>query len=142
VQVFDTDGNFLRQFGGEGREPGQFRHATGISLDSQGHIYVGDYSVKRVQVFANDGSFIREWQIGHESAFPGTPEGITIDNEGRVYITDYALGKVEVYTPEGEFLGSFGGTRLQAPVDIAVHADGSVFVTDQTTSRVQIYATP
>ena len=51
VQVFDRQGEFLLDFGGEGIEDGALWLPTGICIDSEDRIYVSDSYNKRVQVF-------------------------------------------------------------------------------------------
>ncbi len=43
-------GEFLREFGGFGRGPGQFNVPDGIDEDGDGRLYVGDVRNDRVQV--------------------------------------------------------------------------------------------
>ncbi|MBK6646381.1 MAG: hypothetical protein IPG44_11665 [Anaerolineales bacterium] len=75
VQKFDIDGNFLMKFGGDGSGGGNFKHATGIAVDQQGHIFVVDYVTKYVQ-FDAVGVFITPGRWAKILASVGTPEGI------------------------------------------------------------------
>jgi tripartite motif-containing protein 71 len=58
VQAFDSDGNFLFQFGKEGSGPGEFQSPDQITTDSDGWVYVGEHWGQRVSVFDNNGNFI------------------------------------------------------------------------------------
>ena len=51
VQVFDRQGNYLFQFGSQGREPEEFWMPSGIFIDDNDIIYVSDSYNKRVQKF-------------------------------------------------------------------------------------------
>jgi DNA-binding beta-propeller fold protein YncE len=54
VQQFSAEGKFLRGFGKEGSEPGEFRTPHGLAIDSKGHLYVVDAQNQRIQKFAVD----------------------------------------------------------------------------------------
>ena len=51
VSVFSDRGELLGQWGSSGTGPGEFRQSTGIAVNDQGLVYVGDYGNGRVQVF-------------------------------------------------------------------------------------------
>src|SRR5690606_8876097 len=48
---FDKAGNYVKAWGEEGSEPGQFALPHGIAADSQDRLYVADRNNGRVQVF-------------------------------------------------------------------------------------------
>jgi outer membrane protein assembly factor BamB len=51
ILIFGADGTFLASFGPPGSGDGQFRFATGLALDGNGNIFVGDASSNRIQEF-------------------------------------------------------------------------------------------
>eukprot|EP00935_MAST-01C_sp_MAST-1C-sp1_P001288 g1288.t1 len=55
VQIFDREGNYLRQFGTYGTEDGQFACPTSLASDAHGNILVTDYLTSRLQVFNSKG---------------------------------------------------------------------------------------
>lgn len=59
VQVFDKEGNYIRQFGIGGAGDGQFNEPVGLAQDGQGNIYVADTWNKRVQVFDGNYNFVK-----------------------------------------------------------------------------------
>jgi sugar lactone lactonase YvrE len=53
VQVFDSNGAYLTTIGGaSGNLSSQFRWVCGVAVDSQGNIYVSDFTNARIQVYA------------------------------------------------------------------------------------------
>lgn len=54
----------VMQFGSSGIGPGQFLDHRSIAVDGRGHLYVGEYTNGRVQVFDADGKFIKAWSTG------------------------------------------------------------------------------
>ncbi len=51
VQIFDSEGNFLYNFGGMGQLNSRFWLPTGITIDSDNNIYIADSYNSRIQVF-------------------------------------------------------------------------------------------
>ena len=69
------------EFGSEGIGAGQFKDARSIAIDGAGHIYVGEYSDGRVQVFDPQGKFLAMWSIGRNKSLMN----LTADLHGTVY---------------------------------------------------------
>src|SRR5688572_11185843 len=59
VTKFDKNGNFLKDWGSYGREPGQFNLPHAMVLDREGNVYVADRNNARIQVFDSNGTFQR-----------------------------------------------------------------------------------
>ena len=51
VMVYTTGGDLVHVFGKCGSKVGQFSRPTGVSVDSDGLIYIADYDNHRIQVF-------------------------------------------------------------------------------------------
>ena len=56
VLKFDSEGNFIKEWGEIGFRPGQFRTPHAMEFDSQGRLYVADRGNHRIQVFDQDGN--------------------------------------------------------------------------------------
>jgi tripartite motif-containing protein 71 len=153
VRVFDRDGKPIAEWGESGSSPGQFAfRAEGnfrgdLALGPDGNIYVLDPFNSRVQVFAPDGTYVREW--GEAGAEPGqltTPTGIAVDGAGLVYVADGGNQRLQVFDGTGQLLASWDGTEagggsFRDPADVTVDAAGRVFVIDRVRRRVYRFAT-
>ena len=51
ITTYTPGGDLVRVFGERGSGLGQFNHPTGVSVDSDGSIYIADYGNHRIQVF-------------------------------------------------------------------------------------------
>ena len=91
-------------FGKEGVGAGHFKDARSIAVDAEGHIYVGEYTGGRVQVFDSSGKFVTQWTVD-----PKMPlRGMTADRRGTVYVIQ--KGEINKYEgTTGRFLGKTGG---------------------------------
>jgi NHL repeat len=59
VAKFDKNGDWVKQWGNFGSEPGEFNTPHSIASDAKGNIYVADRGNRRIQVFNSDGTFER-----------------------------------------------------------------------------------
>ena len=59
MQIFDREGNYLRQFGTKGREEdGQLDDPESLASDAHGNILVTDRATSRLQVFNSKGKHL------------------------------------------------------------------------------------
>ena len=95
MQVFRQDTlAYVRQFGSQGTEDGQFQCPAGVCLGSDGMVYVTDSSNHRVQVFRHDnGLFVAVLcgEVAGQGAGVGQlnePRGICCSKDGVLYVAD------------------------------------------------------
>ena len=95
IQFFDTDGNYLEEWGG-------FNHLDTIFLDGE-TVYVAELD-RRVSIVTLDGERLAAWgsgaRIDEPGEFLGCPHGIWMDSRGDLYVgevqTDGRLQKFEL----------------------------------------------
>ncbi len=81
IVKYSSDGRYLMEWGEQGSNPGEFRTPHALAMDEDGLLYVGDRSNRRIQVFEQDGTFVRDfYNMGRAS-------GITIHNN-KLYVAD------------------------------------------------------
>jgi len=102
VQVFQSDGTFVRTFGGIGRQGGQFSRPKEAATDAQGNVYIVDSAFGNFQVFNSEGALLLS--VGGRAERDGPakymlPSGIALDGDGRVYVADQYFRKIDVYRP-------------------------------------------
>jgi uncharacterized protein (TIGR03663 family) len=156
----------VREWGELGVDLGQFNHPRGLAVGPQGDVYVVDSDNHRVQVFDDQGTFLRAWGSrcdlstgqgcvdpdGDGPLAPGDgqflePWGVAVSGDGRVYVADTWNHRLQVFDSGGAFQakwGSYGQTATEAyhlygPRDVAVDSAGRVFVTDTGNKRVVVY---
>jgi tripartite motif-containing protein 71 len=132
VVVFSANGNYLRGWGGEGSEDGEFRYPATLTL-AGGVLYVVDVLNARVQAFDSMGNILHTF--GELNAGPGTffkPKGIAVDTAGRIYVSDSYLGVVQVFSATGEFLHVLGqdgvAMQFENPVGLTTYDSRLVLV--------------
>jgi DNA-binding beta-propeller fold protein YncE len=144
ITKLDPEGRFLRCWGGEGTEPGQFQRPRALALGPDGLLYVADACNHRIQVFTRDGELMRCW--GTSGGEPGQflyPYDLAFNKAGVLYVVEYGNNRVQKFTPAGESLGCWGGPGrapgpgLYNPWALAIDSKGRVHVLDTENHRVQ-----
>jgi DNA-binding beta-propeller fold protein YncE len=162
VTKFNQDGALLLEFGSrcsflnsnqgcvdpDGAGPlelgdGQFDGPRGISIDSEGNIYVVGLSNQRVQKFDSTGTFLLKFgSLGSGDGQFNFPAGTAIDSSDNVYVTDFLNDRVQKFNSEGVFLSKFGSEgsgdgQFDAPGGIAIDSSDNIYVVDQLNHRIQ-----
>ena len=137
--MVDSNLNFVRSYGTHGDGPGQLKYPRDIDFDTQGNVYVLDYSEHNVLVFSEDGKYLRHF--GHSGQKLRYPEGLSVSGD-YVYVTGEC--RISVFRTSGEFVHSFGKKgsgrgQLNNPRGIAVDHDGFVSVCDEGNNRIQVF---
>ena len=61
IQKFNSNGGFIRTWGTQGPDNGQFEFPADVSASSSGDIFIVDTENDRIQKFTNTGKFIKKW---------------------------------------------------------------------------------
>ncbi len=144
VQVFDVQGNFLREFGGWGREASQMDEPVGIAVDAEGLVFVADTWNGRVQVFDRYGTFLRLWDIPTWHVDNPEEKPFLSVKDGRVYVSDPSRRRVLAFDIEGAFQWAVSGGddgMLTFPVGVAVSGD-VLYVADTYVGQVVGFELP
>ena len=96
IQVFDTDGKFLRSFGSAGNGASELSYPYDVCVDGQGRYYVCEFGNSRIQVFDDQGRSVEI--IGGPGSAPGSfnnPWGVALDSKGNLYVADSQNHRVQ-----------------------------------------------
>ena len=145
VQKFNSEGEFLIEWGNSGSLSGEFNAPAGITVHNQS-VYVVDRHLHRVQQFDLYGNFVNGW--GAHGSGEGEfllPNGIDVDVNGLVYIVDTGNQRVQVFTSDGEYISEFGSSgtdddKFLNPVGISIENE-TVYVTDAGNNAVKKFKT-
>ena len=107
VLEFNSERKYVRQFGTEGTEDGQFKGIQGIATDASGDVYVTGSN--RVQEFSPSGAYLRKFgSTGSGNGQFYSASDITVDSSGNVWVLDTFNFRVQEFSATGEYLGQFG----------------------------------
>jgi sugar lactone lactonase YvrE len=134
VLKFDKAGKFIKSWGGKGSGPGQFQVAHGIAIDGKGLVWVADRENQRIQVFDQDGKFVREVK------YKGLPCSLDIGRQYMYMVNGFA-GQVLRLDLDGKVLAAMGkpgkgpGEFGEAHM-IAVNQKGEIYVADSVNAAL------
>ena len=97
-------------FGKQGSGDGMFQCPYAVAVNDRDEIVVADALNYRVQVFDNNGTFLRSF--GHQGKNAGEfncPVGVAIDKDRNIFVADNGNNRIQILSWEGRHLGSFGG---------------------------------
>jgi len=141
VVKFDADGNYLLEWGTPGDPtteddpPGAFNTVHGVAIDDNREVYVVDRANRRIQVFDENGNFLRMWKTSFAYS-------IFISDDQHVWTGDGQTNKLYKYDRNGKLLWSFGtfGTRpggMWGPHQLSVDSESNLYIADVHVGRVQ-----
>ncbi|MDX6770663.1 MAG: Ig-like domain-containing protein [Elusimicrobiota bacterium] len=152
IQVFDSSGTFLRQFG-QGVFGGE-SDIRGIALTAEG-LWVSDKEDKAIHLFSRAGALLKS--IGDADSVVGEisrMRGVASDHMGALYVIEPNRDRTQKFDPQGKGLLAFGSKDglskadkhakryLTQPIDAAIAPDGSIWITDTGRDRIVRYALP
>ncbi len=151
--------------GFEGKGPLEFNSPEDIVITANGEVVVADHKNHRLQILAEDGSFLKfipdtsakspeGLSAAEAQAFIANqqeiarvckrPTGLAIDNNGRLYVTSFESDRIAIIDiKEGKLLGTLGRSgkaqgELNGPMGIAISKDNKIAVAEFKARRVQI----
>ena len=139
IMVYDKEMNYVRLI--EHRDMGYF---WAISSDSHGNLYCADYDNSMIQVFSNDGVFLRSFgSDGKGEKRVKLPWGLCVSGH-YVYVCNDGSESISVFTTDGVYVTSFGqyGSNegdFNFPYSVFVDNNGFVYVTEYNNNRVQCF---
>jgi len=153
IQVFDHNGQFIRQFGNprnkqSGEESAILERPMNLSIANQ-QLYVADYFSDTIKIYTLGGEFVRAvGQGGDGPAQFNAPGGVAVSGNGNIYVADFVNQRIQQLDNNGQFIRQWGNTKtvgvwsgeFNYPTDVAVNNKGYLYVADGYNDRIQVFS--
>jgi sugar lactone lactonase YvrE len=151
VVKFDKNGKYLMTWGQAGasgrgappeKRPGYMNNVHGIAVDPQTRqVFVNDRQNHRVQVFDENGKYLREWSFGPP---PSDIHLFVITADRYLWAADRGSSKMLKYDLDGNFLYSWGTWGdfpggMWGVHGLSVDQEGNFYVAEVDSGRAQKY---
>jgi uncharacterized protein (TIGR03663 family) len=141
IQVFDGNGQFVREFGSKGPGDGQFNEPCGLAVDPQGEIWVADTWNQRIAHFSSEGKF-SDSVVDREKGFFG-PRAVVVSRD-HLYVADTGNKRIVRFDRHGNKVSEWGGSgfgpgKFVEPVGLAADPAGNIYVADTGNHRIQVF---
>jgi len=120
-----------------GTKPGEFNEPIGLAIDQAGNLYVADRLNFRIQVFAPEGQFLRQWTVkGWVKDQVDMEPHLALDKAKQIlYVSDGRGKQVLCYHLDGTLFStiakdSVGNDLFRVPMGLTVDKDGNLLVVD------------
>lgn len=139
VQKFNTHGNYILQFGGEGVSKGKLKYPIGITTHCD-KVYIADRQNSRISVFQNNGKFCTVIGQQHLSQY----FDISVDTYSELVVADWRHQCIYTFTLDGHCTNTLatkgaGTVQLKEPCSIATDSDGLILIADTCNHCVIIF---
>lgn len=157
IKKFDSNGNFILEWGTEGSSKGQFNQPCALDIsaewddelnDFKNYIYVIDYYNNRIQKFDENGTFILEWgSYGgpDEGGKFKLPIGIAIYSPRMpsfspiIYIADSGNKQIQKFWDNGFFIDKWEVGELSYNFKISMNRTEYIYIADIERDTIYCY---
>jgi eukaryotic-like serine/threonine-protein kinase len=147
VEVFKSDGTFVRQIGSQGEGQGQLSWIFACDVGPDGSVYALDGGNQSLSKFDADGTFV--WRMQADPVHPSNGgfqlHGITIRPDGKIVGFTDASGQAYTIDPaDGRVIGTWGtpGTepgQLGPSGELSVDNAGNIYVFQYVSEAIQVF---
>lgn len=135
-----------RIIGSEGDDYSEFKHPLGVAVSPiDGNIYVADSWNNRLQIFDENGVFVKSIEKIDQNEFR-YPYSIHIDRKGRIFVSDQSLIRIKVFDFDAKLndlklikvIGKYGREVgcYSGLCDISTDKDNNIYVCDSGNHRI------
>ncbi len=146
IQVFDTDGRFLRGWETPVHAAGK---PTGLTIDQEGNLLVADTHYFRILTYTPAGELLADRTIGGtlgqgQGEF-GFVTDCVRDAAGNYYVSEYGeWDRIQKFSPACAFILQWGGHgsepgRFLRPQHLEFDAHEQLWVADACNHRIQVF---
>ncbi|HEV7918047.1 MAG TPA: 6-bladed beta-propeller, partial [Solirubrobacterales bacterium] len=175
IQKFNSSGAPVALWGANGGDgssgggSGEFAYPGGLTVGSNGNVYVADTDNHRVQVLTSSGVHLMNiGSVGSGGGELSAPSDVAVDAAGNIYVTERVANRVSKFDSSGAFVATWGfdvntagstnfevctaadicqtgspgqaAGQLYTPESVAIDSSGNVWVSDNMNCRLAEYS--
>ena len=140
VQIFNSEGNYLRSFGRWGIEGGEFQSPAGITYHNNGNIFVADNGNSRIQIFKGKGEYVGSF--GGRGSLDSqliSPWGLSVDSDGNIIVADSGNRLIKIFSLNGNFLMKIGDQGSFITPIHYIQYEGYIIVSDYSEGCIKVF---
>ena len=140
VQIFNSNGDFIRSFGRQGNDQGEFNHPIGIAYDKDGNIFVADRNNHGIHIFSGEGR--NKGMFGGKGSLDSqlsSPWGLSLDTNGNIIIADKGNKLIKIFSPQGNSIRKIGGPGSFSDPVHCVQCNGYFIVSDSDDHSIKVF---
>ncbi|MEK6236661.1 MAG: 6-bladed beta-propeller, partial [Planctomycetales bacterium] len=146
IQVFDTEGKFLRGWTTPTHKDGR---PSGLSVDREGRLLVADTHYYRILIYTPEGKLTQTigGTQGHGPGECGLVTDVVQDSQGNYYVSEYGeYDRVQKFSRDGKFILQWGGHgseqgQFLRPQNMIIDEQDRIWVADACNHRIQVFST-
>ena len=139
IHIFKSDGTYIKSFGGEGAQHGEFDFPSGTVYHGD-NIIVAEQKNHRVQVLSRQGGYLRHFggkgSLDHQLNYP---TGLSIDSDGNIIVTDRENKLIKIFSADGQFLHKLGTESSVTEPFHCIQHENYLIVSDEGDNSVKYF---
>ena len=140
IQIFNSNGNFLRSFGRHGNNQGEFNFPRGITCDKDGNILVADTGNHRIQKFSGEGRYMGMFGgKGNLDSQLSHPWCLSLDSNGNIIVADSGNKLIKIFSTDGKFVMKIGEPGTFGNPFHCVQCRGYLIVSDYGDHSIKVF---
>jgi len=121
----------------------QLSKPEGVGVDKEGHIWVADAHLNKIEEFSAGGDYIRAFgSKGSGNGQFNEPVAVAFDSKGNMWVADTQNHRIQEFNSNCEYIrqtgtNGKGAGQFERPVGIAFDASHNIWVTDTYANRIE-----
>ena len=136
IQLFASDGRYLRAIDSEGTGNGEMKKPIGVTFDHYNRVIVADYENNRIQILTTAGQFIK--RFGEKEL--KKPFGVCLTSDGNIAVCSGGeKAGVKVFTQDGVLIMQFNDPKRKCRPSFVTYGNQNYFVTYADEDKVTVF---
>ncbi|XP_022785324.1 E3 ubiquitin-protein ligase TRIM71-like isoform X3 [Stylophora pistillata] len=140
IQIFNSDGNYIRSFGCQGSNQEEFIQLMGIAFHNNGNIFVANSLNHRIEIVTVEGKYVGSFgECGNLDHQLNSPWGLSVDSDGNIIVTDRGNSLIKIFSHDGKFLMKTGGQGFSKFLRHCIQYDRYLIVSDSGEHCIKVF---